>query len=84
MRATICINSTRNLRGGALAGAVIANYATIAPLSSITTFPRGQSEYTYLLKVVNPGIFRVSPTRVEPMYQPQYLSTSDAATVTVK
>ena len=47
-------------------------------------FPRGQSEYTYLLKVVNPGLFRVSPTRVEPMYQPQYLSTSDATTVTVK
>ncbi len=47
-------------------------------------FPRGQSEYTYLLKVVNPGVFRVSPTRVEPMYQPQYLSTSDAATMTVK
>jgi uncharacterized protein YfaS (alpha-2-macroglobulin family) len=47
-------------------------------------FARGQSEYTYLLKVVNPGVFRVSPTRVEPMYQPQYLSTSDAATVTVK
>jgi uncharacterized protein YfaS (alpha-2-macroglobulin family) len=47
-------------------------------------FRRGQSEYTYLLKVVNPGVFRVSPTRVEPMYQPQYLSTSDAATVTVK
>ena len=47
-------------------------------------FPRGQSEYTYLLKVVNPGVFRVSPTRVEPMYQPQYLSTSDAAMVTVK
>ena len=48
------------------------------------SFPRGQSEYTYLLKVVNPGVFRVSPTRVEPMYQPQYLSTSQAATVTVK
>jgi uncharacterized protein YfaS (alpha-2-macroglobulin family) len=47
-------------------------------------FPRGQSEYTYLLKVVNRGIFRVSPTRVEPMYQPQYLSTSDQITVTVK
>jgi|HubBroStandDraft_6_1064221.scaffolds.fasta_scaffold00933_13 uncharacterized protein YfaS (alpha-2-macroglobulin family) len=47
-------------------------------------FRRGQSEYTYLLKVVNPGVFRVSPTRVEPMYQPQYMSTSDAATVTVK
>jgi len=47
-------------------------------------FPRGQSEYTYLLKVVNPGVFRVSPARVEPMYQPQYLSTSDATTVTVR
>jgi len=47
-------------------------------------FPRGQHEYVYLLKVVNPGIFRVSPTRVEPMYQPEYLSTSDAMTVTVK
>ena len=47
-------------------------------------FTRGQSEYVYLLKVVNPGVFRVSPTRVEPMYQPQYLSTSDATTVTVK
>ena len=46
--------------------------------------PGGQSEYTYLLKVVNPGVFRVSPTRVEPMYQPQYLSTGDAITVTVK
>ena len=46
-------------------------------------FSRGQSEYTYLLKVVNPGVFRVSPTRVEPMYQPQYLSTSDTLTVTV-
>jgi uncharacterized protein YfaS (alpha-2-macroglobulin family) len=47
-------------------------------------FSRGQSEYTYLLKVVNPGVFRVSPTRVEPMYQPQYMSTSAATTVTVK
>ncbi|MDR3746776.1 MAG: alpha-2-macroglobulin family protein [Acidobacteriota bacterium] len=47
-------------------------------------FPQGQHEYVYLLKVVNPGVFRVSPTRVEPMYQPQYLSTSDALTVSVK
>jgi len=47
-------------------------------------FPQGQHEYVYLLKVVNPGVFRVSPTRVEPMYQPEYLSTSDAMTVTVK
>ncbi len=47
-------------------------------------FPQGQHEYVYLLKVVNPGVFRVSPTRVQPMYQPDYLFTSDALTVTVK
>ena len=47
-------------------------------------FPQGQHEYVYLLKVVNPGVFRVSPTSVQPMYQPEYLSTSDAITVTVK
>jgi uncharacterized protein YfaS (alpha-2-macroglobulin family) len=47
-------------------------------------FSQGQHEYVYLLKVVNPGIFRVSPTSVQPMYQPEYLSTSEALTVTVK
>ncbi|MGC2109415.1 MAG: alpha-2-macroglobulin family protein, partial [Candidatus Korobacteraceae bacterium] len=47
-------------------------------------FPQGQHEYVYLLKVVNPGIFRVSPTSVQPMYQPEYLSTSDALTVAVQ
>ena len=26
-------------------------------------FPQGQHEYVYLLKVVNPGVFRVSPTQ---------------------
>ena len=49
-----------------------------------TWFSRGQHEYVYLLKVVNPGQFRISPARVEPMYQPEYLSTTDAKTVTVK
>ena len=47
-------------------------------------FPQGQHEYVYLLKVVNPGIFRVSPTSVQPMYQPDYLSTSEPLTVTVQ
>jgi hypothetical protein len=47
-------------------------------------FPRGQHEYMYLLKVVNPGVFRVSPTSVQPMYQPEYLSTSNSLTVTVQ
>ncbi len=33
----------------------------------------------YLLRVVNPGKFRVSPARVEPMYQPQFFATSNGA-----
>ncbi len=49
-----------------------------------TWFGRGQHEYVYLLKVVNPGTFRVSPARAEPMYQPNYLATSDVKTVNVK
>ena len=47
-------------------------------------FTRGHREYVYLFKVVNPGAFRISPARVEPMYQPQYFSTTDAKMVTVK
>ena len=34
-----------------------------------TYFPQGQQQYFYLLKVVNPGVFQVSPARVGPMYQ---------------
>jgi uncharacterized protein YfaS (alpha-2-macroglobulin family) len=48
-----------------------------------TYFNRSQ-EYVYLLKVVNPGIFRVSPAKVEPMYQPNYFATSDPLTLEVK
>ena len=49
-----------------------------------TYFPRGAKEYVYLLKVVNPGVFRVSPGKVEPMYQPSYFATSDPLTLEVK
>lgn len=49
-----------------------------------TYFGHGQTQYLYLLKVVNPGRFRVSPARVQPMYQPQYLATSESRTVEVK
>ena len=49
-----------------------------------TYFPSGQTQYVYLLKVVNPGRFRVSPARAQPMYQPQYLTTSESKTVEVK
>jgi hypothetical protein len=49
-----------------------------------TWFGRGQQQYFYLLKVVNPGRFRVSPARVQPMYQPQFLSTTDSRIVEVQ
>ena len=49
-----------------------------------TYFTRGVREYVYLLKVVNPGVFRVSPGKVEPMYQPSYFATSDPQTLEVK
>ena len=49
-----------------------------------TYFGTGQRQYTYLLKVVNPGIFKVSPARVQPMYQPEYLSTTEPRQVEVK
>jgi hypothetical protein len=44
----------------------------------------GQSQFVYLLKIVNPGKFQVSPAEVQPMYQPSIFATSDAATVEVK
>jgi hypothetical protein len=49
-----------------------------------TYFSRGDQEYVYLLKVFNPGVFRVSPARVEPMYQPGFSATSDPLTLEVK
>jgi uncharacterized protein YfaS (alpha-2-macroglobulin family) len=47
-------------------------------------FDRDQTEYVYLMKVVNAGTFRISPARVEPMYQPEYLATSEPATLEVR
>jgi uncharacterized protein YfaS (alpha-2-macroglobulin family) len=41
-----------------------------------TFFPQGQQDYFYLLKVVNPGKFSVSPARVQPMYQPGVMATT--------
>ena len=37
----------------------------------------GHQESFYLLKVVNPGSFEISPVHVEPMYQPGIQATSD-------
>jgi hypothetical protein len=49
-----------------------------------TFFPQGQQQYFYLLKVVNPGVFQVSPARVQPMYQPSFLSTTESRRLEVK
>jgi uncharacterized protein YfaS (alpha-2-macroglobulin family) len=49
-----------------------------------TFFPQGQQTYFYLLKVVNAGIFQVSPARVQPMYQPSFLSTTESRRMEVK
>ena len=48
------------------------------------TWFSGHQEYVYLLKIVNPGKFRISPASVQPMYQPSVISTTDAATMEVK
>ena len=44
----------------------------------------GRHEAFYLLKVVNPGNFMVSPAHVEPMYQPEIQATSDALRLQVE
>ncbi len=49
-----------------------------------TYFSAGQGTFFSLFKVVNPGKFRASPARVMPMYQPEYLSTTESKTVEVK
>jgi hypothetical protein len=49
-----------------------------------TRFQEGQQQYFYLLKVVNPGVFRVGPARVGPMYQPWIQATTEGRTLEVK
>ena len=48
------------------------------------TYFNKQQQYVYLLKVVNPGKFQVSPAMVRPMYQPSIFATSDAIVMEVK
>jgi hypothetical protein len=49
-----------------------------------TYFSEGQQQYFYLLKVVNPGLFHVSPARVQPMYQPEHEATTEGRTLEAK
>ena len=48
------------------------------------TYFDGQREYFYLLKVVNPGQFQISPALVQPMYQPDVLSTTEPSSLEVR
>ncbi|MBA3912793.1 MAG: alpha-2-macroglobulin [Acidobacteriales bacterium] len=43
-----------------------------------------QQEYFYLLKVVNPGLFRISPASAQPMYQPGVQATTAPTTLEVR
>jgi uncharacterized protein YfaS (alpha-2-macroglobulin family) len=49
-----------------------------------THFPEGQQQYFYVLRVVNPGLFHVSPARVQPMYQPEHQATTKSRTLEVR
>ncbi|WP_052200176.1 alpha-2-macroglobulin [Terriglobus sp. TAA 43] len=43
----------------------------------------GRQEVFYLIRVVNPGNFNISPSHVEPMYQPGIEASSDASHLNV-
>jgi uncharacterized protein YfaS (alpha-2-macroglobulin family) len=49
-----------------------------------TYFPQGQKEYFYLLKVVNPGVFQMSPARATPMYNHNVMATTESRRLEVK
>jgi uncharacterized protein YfaS (alpha-2-macroglobulin family) len=49
-----------------------------------TYFSQGQQQYFYLLKVVNPGLFHVSPASIAPMYQSGIQATTEARTLEVR
>lgn len=48
------------------------------------TYFNGREQDVYLLKIVNPGKFQISPAMVTPMYQPSIQATSDAAVLEVQ
>jgi uncharacterized protein YfaS (alpha-2-macroglobulin family) len=49
-----------------------------------TYLPRRGADHFYLLRAVNPGRYQVNPARVQPMYQPEYLATSESREVEVR
>ncbi len=49
-----------------------------------TYLGQGQHQYFYLLKVVNPGAFQVSPAKIGPMYQTGIFATTESRRLEVK
>ena len=49
-----------------------------------TYFAAGQRQYFYLLKVVNPGAFQISPARATPMYNHNVMATTESRQLEVK
>lgn len=47
------------------------------------TFDRGQGQFHYLVRAVEPGAFMANPARVLPMYEPHRQASTASATVTV-
>jgi alpha-2-macroglobulin len=47
-------------------------------------FGSGETNYSYILKIVNPGKYRIPAARVAPMYQPNVFATSDARSLEVR
>ncbi len=50
----------------------------------LETFGEGRYEFSYLLKVTTPGVFRATPARISAMYVPDATASSDTITVTVE
>jgi hypothetical protein len=48
------------------------------------TYFNTHREFVYMLKIVSPGKFQVSPAMVRPMYQTSFFATSDAIVLEVK
>lgn len=48
-----------------------------------TTFHRGQGQFHYLLKAVEPGTYQANPARVLPMYEPARQSSTRSITVSI-
>jgi uncharacterized protein YfaS (alpha-2-macroglobulin family) len=47
------------------------------------SLPQGSEEFVYLMKIINPGVFRLSPARAELMYTPGVMAHTESRTLEV-